>query len=402
MPKKLASLPQKHSGAVAAVFFSFAVMMILAGGSDALRGVFLPTFREHFKLTGGQSSWIIMTGYIGNLLFLLFGGRFVDRVSRRTAICSILLIFCAALAVYVCTDNYCWILFAMIFSMGASTLLSTTLNVFASAIFLASPGLSVNLFGFIHGIGTSSSQNLFGRIAEEFGNWRLINGAMLAVLVVMLLLIRFVIRVPEREKEWVALPETEKPSYRLVLKNPACPILGMIFGFYFVAEHGVMNWMTTYAADGFGLSADDGATLLSLFFLGITVGRLVLSPLVDRMGMFRCFTLFAVGATGLYVVGFFLDRPGLWLISGSGVLFSILYPTMVLAVSRYFPQHSISTATGVIISIGTLFDILFNLCFGSLADRVGIRTAVFILPLSMVIFCLCWFWLRKRVKPIQE
>lgn len=390
-------------GSLAAVFLSFAVIMILAGSSDALRGVFLPTFRSHFALTGSQSSWIIMISYVGNLLFLLLGGRFVDRVSRKTAMLTIMLVLIGAFAIYVCTDNYYWLLFGMIFSMGASTLLSTTLNVFASAIFLASPGLSVNLFGFIHGIGTSSSQNLFGRIAGEFGNWRLINGGMLVVLAVMLLLVAFVVRVPEREDGVRPLPaETEKPSYRAVLKNPAFKWLGMIFGFYFMAEHGVMNWMTTYAADGFGLSQEDGAMLLSLFFLGTTVGRLLLSPLVDKLGMFRCFRLFAVAATACYILGFLLGRPGLWVISGSGLLFSVLYPTMVLMISKYFPKNVISTATGVIISTGTLFDIAFNLCFGGLADRIGIRLAVFILPLGMAAFCVCYFLLRKRARPIDE
>ena len=50
------------------------LMMFVLGASDALRGVFLPVFRDSFSLSQSQSSAIIMCSYIGNLLFLCIGG----------------------------------------------------------------------------------------------------------------------------------------------------------------------------------------------------------------------------------------------------------------------------------------------------------------------------------------
>lgn len=49
------------------------LMMFVLGASDALRGVFLPVFRDSFSLSQSQSSAIIMCSYIGNLLFLCIG-----------------------------------------------------------------------------------------------------------------------------------------------------------------------------------------------------------------------------------------------------------------------------------------------------------------------------------------
>lgn len=44
------------------------LMMFVLGASEALRGVFLPVFRDSFSLSQSQSSAIIMCSYIGMLL----------------------------------------------------------------------------------------------------------------------------------------------------------------------------------------------------------------------------------------------------------------------------------------------------------------------------------------------
>lgn len=62
------------------------------------------------------------------------------------------------------------------------------------------------------------------------------------------------------------------------------------------------------------------------------VGRLVLSSLVDKLGIYRCLRLFATSSAVLYTVGVLLRAPGLWLLAVSGLLFSILYPTLVMLI----------------------------------------------------------------------
>ena len=65
----------KKNKVFAAVFCM--LLMIFTGASDALRGVFLPLFRDHFALSQSQASRIIMMSYVGNLIFLLVGGIYV-------------------------------------------------------------------------------------------------------------------------------------------------------------------------------------------------------------------------------------------------------------------------------------------------------------------------------------
>ena len=66
-----------------------------------------------------------------------------------------------------------------------------------------------------------------------------------------------------------------------------------MFGFYFIAEHGVMNWMVAYGVDGLGLPQASAAKYLSVFFGGMMIGRLCLSPLVDKLGALKAWRLSA-------------------------------------------------------------------------------------------------------------
>lgn len=379
------------------ILLNFSILMILTGVSDALRGVFLPTFQTHFSLSSTQSSMIIMVSYIGNLIFLLIGGKLVDKYQKKPVILCILGIWSLAFLLYTVTENYWCLLFGMIFSMGASTLLSTTINILTPVIFLSSPGLIINLFGFIQGLGTSGSQNLIGRFAENISAWHISNAVMLAVVLVMMALLLFV-RFPDR----IQTAHVVRTSYRQTFHNPAFPFFVCIFGFYFIAEHGIMNWMTTYTTQELGMTLSDGSMYLSLFFFGYTIGRLVLSPLVDRLGIFRCFGIISTIAAAMYVPSMLLGRSAILLVSISGFFFSILYPTLVLMVNYYYPAGTIATAVGSIISVATLFDIGFNLFFGKLVDVAGFHNAIYILPISMAAFWLLYLIFRKKIQPIRE
>ena len=103
------------------MYLSFGIVMAGLGANDALRGVFSPIFKDHFTLSSVQISMIIVMSYAGNLIFLWAGTRLADRFEKKKVMMGILLIWMAALLVYVTTDNYYVLLITMLYTMGAST-----------------------------------------------------------------------------------------------------------------------------------------------------------------------------------------------------------------------------------------------------------------------------------------
>lgn len=379
------------------VFWGFLILMLTLGASDSLRGVFSVIFAEHFHLTTHQAAQIVTVSYAGNLVFLLIGGRLTDRFPRKTAMLAMLLIWMLALLLFIFSENFYVVLIGMFFAMGASTLLSTTINIVTPLLFATTPGLAVNFLFFVQGVGTSGSQGLTGNLASDFHDWKLTNVLLLVLGLVAFLLI-MLNRVPDHRIHGQAgADESGDYRFRYILANRSFIPVVLLFGFYFIAEHGIMNWLVAYGTQHLALSKGTAANALAIFFGGITAGRFIFSPLIDRLGIHRSITIFTLGASLLYVAGILGGASTLWLLSASGLFFSILYPTMVMMLQSIFPASMISTATGAVISVASLFDIGFNIFFGKMVDLVGYERSFLVLPASMLLFVVIYFgFVRER------
>ena len=374
----------------------FGVLMLGLGSSDSLRGIFSPVFQEHYSVGGKGLSMMVVISYVGNLLFLSVGGKMMDTFDRKKVAMGMLGIWMAAVLLNVLTDSYPMILLSMFLALGASTMLNTTVNLLTPMVCAGYAGMMVNIFFFIQGIGTSGSQFLLGRFAFSYDGWKMINGVLFAVGLVSLVLFAMVNLKPEKIK-----PKTiqkKKPQ-----DMPGASIfwlLVLMMGFYFIGEHGIMNWMLTYCMNALQMPSHTASTYLSIFWGGMTVGRLVFAPVVQKLGVRKSLKYFGGAGTVLFVTGVLSGSKGVILLSSSGLLISILYPTMVLFFQQIYPVSVVATKTGAIISASTIADIVFNAGFGALSDSMGIQISFLILPVCMVLYY-CFYLLLLRVSPSE-
>lgn len=374
----------------------FGVLMLGLGSSDSLRGIFSPVFQEHYSVGGKGLSMMVVISYVGNLLFLSVGGKMMDTFDRKKVAMGMLGIWMAAVLLNVLTDSYPMILLSMFLALGASTMLNTTVNLLTPMVCAGYAGMMVNIFFFIQGIGTSGSQFLLGRFAFSYDGWKMINGVLFAVGLVSLVLFAMVNLKPEKIK-----PKTiqkKKPQ-----DMPGASIfwlLVLMMGFYFIGEHGIMNWMLTYCMNALQMPSHTASTYLSIFWGGMTVGRLVFAPVVQKLGVRKSLKYFGGAGTVLFVAGVLSGSKGVILLSSSGLLISILYPTMVLFFQQIYPVSVVATKTGAIISAATIADIVFNAGFGALSDSMGIQISFLILPVCMVLYY-CFYLLLLRVSPSE-
>lgn len=376
----------------------FGVLMLGLGSSDSLRGIFSPVFQEHYSVGGRGLSMMVVISYVGNLLFLSVGGKMMDTFDRKKVAMGMLGIWMAAVLLNVLTDSYPMILLSMFLALGASTMLNTTVNLLTPMVCAGYAGMMVNIFFFIQGIGTSGSQFLLGRFAFSYDGWKMINGVLFAVGLVSLGLFAMVNLKPEKEKTKPKTSQKKKPQ-----DMPGASIfwlLVLMMGFYFIGEHGIMNWMLTYCMNALQMPSHTASAYLSIFWGGMTVGRLVFAPVVQKLGVRKSLKYFGGAGTVLFVAGVLSGSKGVILLSGSGLLISILYPTMVLFFQQIYPVSVVATKTGAIISAATIADIVFNAGFGALSDSMGIQISFLILPVCMVLYY-CFYLLLLRVSPLE-
>lgn len=390
--KSLKGSQQKINSQSVVIFIGFMICMMVMGASDSMRGVFGGVFQTHFALTTTQVSTIVTVSYIGNLVFLLLGGNILDRFEKKKVFLSVLGLWMCGALLFVLTENYVMLLIGMFLCMGASTLINTTINLLVPVLFAGAPGLIVNVLFFTQGIGTSTSQNLVGRYARDISAWHLVNVILLIIITVGIVAVCFSkLPNPKKEKQHV--------SYQKIIKHPAFLYFVLIFGFYFIAEHGILNWFLVYCTTELGLQNENAALYLSVFFGGMTVGRLVFAPAVQKLGVLKSIMTFGAISTVMYVIGIAGGRHAVALLSITGCMLSIIYPTLVLMIQKYYDKECVATATGAIISVGTLFDIGFNMLFGMITDVAGIRFAFYILLVSMILFYGIFLYFTKNVVP---
>ena len=377
-------------------FFAFVVLMVGLGSNDSLRGIFSTIFQEHFSLTTTQLGLIVTASYIGNLVFLLVGGNLSTRFSKKRVLQVLILIWMAALALFAFTSNYTVLLIGMALALGSSTLLNTTMNLITPLLFATAPGFFVNFLFFTQEIGTSGSQYVLGSHADGFAFWQHTNLVLLILGAVAFVLLLFC-NVPEEAAAPADTP-AQKGGYDWRIIVPYV----LVFGFYFIAEHGVMNWMVAYGVDGLGLPQASAAKYLSVFFGGMMIGRLCLSPLVDKLGALKSLAAFGGVSCVLYLIGSLGGAVTMPVWAISGLSFSILYPTLVMSIRLYFPAQQVSGAAGTILSIASLADILFNVGFGKLVDMAGYAVSIRVLPLSALAFFIVFMLFTKFCKPTQK
>lgn len=379
------------------------LITIVTGISDGARGVFLPLFSDAFDLNETKANLIIMMSYVGNVIFLFVGGFFIDRMKKKNFLIIMICIWMSSLLCYVLTENYMILLVGMIFSLGASTMISTTVNVITPLLFIT-PAFFTNFFNFTLGIGISGVQKFGGTVANnslsttestaDLSGWHVLNLILLilaATAVLLLLISRF-------PKENYTATEKKQNGFIIVFKNPASLLLILICGLYYMSEHGIQNVLTSYGSEYLGFTVEKASMFLSLFFGGITVGRLLFAPLVQKLGTMRSMTIFLSLATFLYILGILLERNGIWLLCLSGLAFSIIWPTTILMISSFFTQATSGTAVGIITAIATLFDVMFFAFFGKITESVGYGISIKILPVSMALLFTCFILLKIKSK----
>lgn len=362
-------------------FLCFAFLMAGLGANDALRGIFAPVFQNRYDLSGSQLSLIVTISYVGNLLFLSIGGKLLDLFPRKNVAMAVTAVWGGAVLINLVTDSYMWILVSMFLALGASTLLNTTVNILTPAVFAGYAGLMVNVLFFIQGIGTSGSQFLLGRYAFHYEGWKWTNGILSGIAGLVMALF-FFLKVPRQGEE----KEQEKERIKKEPDSKVFWIFIAMMGCYFIGEHGIMNWLMSYCISAFSMEAASASASLSLFWAGMTAGRLIFAPVVQKMGAVRSMKLFGGIGTAMFCAGCILGEGGVWILGASGFALAILYPTMVLLIQQIYPSGTAATRTGVIISAATVADIVFNMLFGAVSSRWGYGISFMILPAAMAVF----------------
>lgn len=360
------------------IYFTCALLMILLGTSDALRGIFSPLFLTEFGLSMSQISIIVSASYLGNLVCLLFGGVILDKVGSKKAMVGFVILLMASELLLLLGAKYAFLLLGFFFSLGLSTLLNTTMIFLSREFSLKNPLFYLNILFFLQGIGTSLSQLVLTKFSSSIAVW---NGVIisLAVLLIPIAFILFTSKFSDEKKADSNLNEIKKGR----VNKLAIALLALALAFYLIAEHGVTNYIVLYGTQHLALDAGKVGVMLSLFSFGILSGRLILATVSDKIGGAKMVFICLLSASIGYSIVFAFNSLPLLFLCGFAV--SIVYPTLTDLSKSFVPSYMSARATTIVVSLASILDIGFNFVFGSVIEAIGYSKSMAILPLALFI-----------------
>ena len=356
-----------------------ALLMVILGASDALRGIFTPLFTSVFGFSMSEVGVIVSASYLGNLVCLLFGGMILDRMGRRRAMSLFIIALAISELLLLLGHSYAILLIGFFLALGISTLLNTTINLISDSFSATKSLMLLNALFFLQGIGTSGSQLILSAYSSSVSVW---NGTLIAMAVLLVPLAVIVMRLKDEgsgKKEETEAIQTGVQKTELGM----IALIALTLGLYLIAEHGITNYIIMYGTEYAGVTAAAAGIALSLYSAGIMVGRLVLGTVVDRIGAEKMLFISLAAATIISVITFSLSVLPLLLLVGLAI--SLVYPTTVSLVRKHAPAALGARATTAAVSAASILDVIFNAVFGRAIDTFGYGSSMPVLCVALAI-----------------
>jgi fucose permease len=228
----------------------------------------------------------------------------------------------------------------------------------------------MNLMHAAFPLGAIAASLLMGLLLDNEVAWQ----AMFRALAVLCLGLALVLsRQPFTGMASPADSRSSRAAVASLLRRPLLVLLALIVLLYVGAEVGLSNWIAEYYVRALGATLATGAAMVSVIWLGLLIGRLLLSALYTGRSQ-EHLLLLLTGLTTLCLAGALsMDSPW-WagvLFWATGLGLSAIYPIVIVLVGVHFPAEQ-GLAIGLVSTAGGIGSFGFPFAMSALANAYGL------------------------------
>lgn len=359
--------------------FSFLLVIIYLafislGLPDALLGSAWPDMAPELSASLSYAGIISMLISASTIVSSLISDRVVRRfgVGTVTAV-SVSLTAVALLGFAVSRSFALLLILAIPYGLGAGSV-DAALNNYVALNYKARHMSWLHCFW---GIGASVGPVIMGQAIAVTHSWRYGYGTVAAIQVVLSLVLFCSIPLWKKNNgEASASGDVAKPlSFSEIFKIRGVKAIFAAFFGYCAFEWTAGLWASSYLASHRGMSSEKAASYASLFYTGITVGRLICGFISDRLGdkrLIRFGAFITLGGIILLLIpigGSFLAPLALAII-GFGA--APIYPSLIHSVPSCFGVQNSQAIIGLQMAIGYIGNTLMPPLFGLIAEHISI------------------------------
>lgn len=299
-----------------------------------------------------------------------------------------------ALLGFSCSHNFLWLCICGIpLGIGAGSI-DTALNNYVALHYTS---MQINFLHCFYGVGVTISPYLMSLALSDNMNWR---GGYRTVFFIQLTIAALsVISLPIWKKVKQALPQEEPIRVlslsQMLRRRKIWASCGVFLGISSL-ESTCLIWGSTYLSESVGMSADVAAALITFYFIGMTVGRLLSGLLTIKYSDWQIIfsgqaVIFVAIILLLMQTNAIITALGLFLIGlGNGPVF----PNITHLTPGLYSKETSQSIIGIEMAFSNLSIMLTPILFGVVTTYTGVAIFPKFLLIMFLIMIGCTITLK--------
>lgn len=348
--------------------------LFIFGLFDSLKGSTISALSRELKFGYSLGGTIVMGQYAGYFAATFLVGRMIDYFGYKMTLIFGGICMLAGVTGYAASSVFfSLLLFVFFIGMGLGTLELSGSNII-TVFYPEKKGSYLNILTAIAGIGSIFSPIIVNALFVKGFSWRMVYYSGLTVLLpatIYFILIKNPLVNRSRQSGDMIQKKhavsTSVPLFRYDFLS-----MYLVNFLYMAAEMGIATWLTEfYMKIGLG-DAGDSTRNLSLFYIGMTSGRMIGSIFVDRLGRRNSILFGTAGALFCILTGIFGPPTFRSFAAVSGVFCSVIFPTATAVISS-FPEGDCGRVQGFYFACGGLGGMFGPWIMGVVSDYCGVK-----------------------------
>jgi fucose permease len=348
-------------------------------------GLLIPSLIRSIKETFDQTDagiGIVYLAYAVAYASASFGGgALTERLGRRLVLGGAVLIHGAGIAGLGLAPSWTVFVAAALVAGAGAGCLDGGANGLVLDVYREGRGRAMNLLHVSFSVGALAAPITMGALVESGVPWQTV--AIATGAIVSLLAIAYaVVPMPSgrRSTDLIgASPESRTALARTGTAGPrllAGPLLllGIAIATYVAAEVGVSNWLVRFLEPA---PLTTATLALSLYWAGLTVGRLLASAVADRFDHLRFTTVCTIAMATLTAVAVLAPSLPLSIIAFgvAGIASGPVFPMIVALGGERYPERSAAVG-GSLTGMAVIGSTIYPPAMGFLSVTVGLTVAM--------------------------
>ncbi len=383
------------------LIFLICATLFTTGILDGYRSVILPIIKTAFEASYDSQGLFNSLYSVGHILACFTTSVTLRKLGVRgtliTAYCVLMLSFVGMQFVSsfaMATAAFVLLRFGLSCEEGGVNGMSNTFGLRTAKI--------LSFGHFFYGVGSIIGPKIAGAVLGTGADWRRLYLFTIVLPLCFTVLALFIKIAPapaagrEQENTGRAFRASDALKRKEVWLFALCiAVIGQV-------ETATTIWGGLYLQDNFGIDPlTVGATFMSVHFLLLTLGRLICSVLIEKVGPVKMEYFLLLGCVLTFGVGFLLGANGLYALSAVGLFTSGIWPTVVAMSSMVYKKSGyapicMSVAGGISGILTAIFAFLVGLVNQYIGPAWGFRTTVLMSVVAIALFTYTVRDVRRR------